>query len=101
MNANTETYFKDPRKILSVQPLDGYILRLTFDNGEVRDYNLSNELTGVYSCLIDKELFNTVFLDDVGNVAWNINPKINDSACLDNRIDLCKDALYMDSTPVQ
>ena len=59
-----------------------------------------NELTGVFSVLKNKEKFNQVFINDVGNVAWNIDSNVDSSIHWDNEIDLCKDMLYMDSVPV-
>ena len=43
--------------------------------------------------------FNEVFINDVGNIAWNIDNNIDSSTHWENEIDLCKDALYMDSVP--
>lgn len=46
------------------------------------------------------EKFNQVFINDVGNVAWNIDNSIDSSTHWENQIDLYKDMLYMDSVPV-
>lgn len=43
---------------------------------------------------------NHVFVDDGGNLAWDIDPKVDSSVVWNNRIDFCRDACYLDSTPV-
>ena len=60
---------------------------------------MADELTGVFSMLKNKDKFNQVFINDVGNIAWNINNDIDSSVHWENQIDLCKDMLYMDSVP--
>ena len=39
----------------------------------------------------------SVFIDAVGNVAWDIDENIDSSIHWQNRIDLCKDMLYLES----
>lgn len=99
MDAKMKAYFENPRKIKIVKPIENYTLLLTFDNGEVKKYNMSDELNGVFSVLKNKQKFDTVFLNDVGNVAWNINDSIDSSVHWENQIDLCKDMLYLESLP--
>ena len=41
--------------------------------------------------------FQKAFLDEFGNVAWDIDETADSSVHWNNRIDLCKDALYLDS----
>lgn len=97
LEAKIIEYFKNPRKIVSVEPLDNYVLRLTFDNEEVKLYPMQDKLQGVFSFLQNISRFNEVFLDEFGNVAWDIDKSIDSSIHWNNRIDLCKDALYLDS----
>lgn len=61
---------------------------------------MANELNGVFSVLRDKKKFQTAFLDEFGNVAWDIDSAIDSTIHWNNRINLCKDALYMDSKPI-
>lgn len=100
MDNKVKEYFKNSRKIKNVQPLDNYTLLLVFDNGEVKKYEMANELTGVFSILKDKNKFNSVFINNVGNIAWNIDNNIDSSVHWDNQIDLCKDMLYLESESV-
>ncbi len=100
MENKLKEYFTNPRKIKEVKPLENYILLLTFDNGEKRKYDMRNELNGIFSVLKNKEKFYGVFINDVGNIAWNIDDDVDSSVHWENQIDLCKDMLYMESIPV-
>ena len=99
MDEQVKKYFEDPRKIKSVKPIENYTLLLTFDNGETKKYSMVNGLIGVFSVLKSKEKFDQVFINDVGNIAWNIDNNVDSSIHWENQIDLCKDMLYMDSVP--
>lgn len=99
MNERVKKYFENPRKIKNVKPIENYTLLLTFDNGEIKKYSMVDELTGVFSVLKNKEKFDQVFINDVGNIAWNIDNNVDSSIHWENQIDLCKDMLYMDSIP--
>ena len=100
LDEKTKKYFENPRKLIKVETDDMFCLHLTFDNGEVRIYNMENELSGVFSVLRDKEKFRSVFIYEFGNVALNIDDSLDSKEQWENRIDICKDALYMDSVPV-
>lgn len=100
LNNKVNEYFKNPRKIVKVETDNNYNLLLTFDNNENRIYSMENELNGIFSVLKNKEKFRTAFLDEFGNVAWDIDSAIDSSVHWNNRIDLCKDALYMDSKKI-
>lgn len=54
---------------------------------------------GSYRDLKNKEKFCSVFINEVGNVAWNIDESVDSSVHWENQIDLCKDMLYMESVP--
>lgn len=58
-----------------------------------------NGLYDVFSLLKDVKKFQSVFIDEVGNVAWNIDENTDNSIHWKNRIDLCKDMLYLESVP--
>ena len=55
MEDRVKKYFENPRRIKAVEPLENYVLLLTFDNGEVKKYNMLNELTGVFSVILSKD----------------------------------------------
>ena len=100
MDEKVKNYFKNPRKITTISPQANYVLNITFDNGERRKYDMSEELTGVFSTLRDVNKFNSVFINEVGNVAWNIDDNVDSSVHWENQIDLCKDMLYMESKSI-
>ena len=68
-------FYSGRRKTVAVEPLDGYRLRLTFDNDERRilDMNESIARGGVFSFLRDVDAFRRVKLVN-GVVCWDRNP---------------------------
>jgi hypothetical protein len=47
--------------VIEVKPLDNYLLHLTFDNGETRQFDMKPYLkTGIFRELKDISIFNTV-----------------------------------------
>ena len=100
LDEKVRKYFENPRKLEKIEADDDYNLYLTFDNGEVRIYNMKNELDGVFSVLKDKKKFQSVVIDEFVNAAWNIDDSVDSKEHWENRIDICKDALYMDSIAV-
>ena len=97
MEERVKKYFENPRKIISVKPTANYTLLITFDNGEIKKYEMVNELYGIFVVLKDIKKFESVFIDEVGNVAWDIDENVDSSIHWQNRIDLCKDMLYLES----
>ena len=66
---------------------DDYTLTITFDNGEVKIFDMKPYLDkGIFTELKDKEYFKKVKVDDM-TVSWN------------NKQDICPDILYEDSIP--
>ncbi len=93
-----ENYFNNgTREIIKVIPNDDYSLNIHFDNGEIKVYDMSENLFGVFEILKDKEKFNEVFIDEYGNIAWEIDKNVDSNIHWNNRIDLCKDAVYINS----
>ena len=102
MPSQVKEYFKSGRKkIVKVIPNEDYSLTVYFNNDEVKIYNMSESLFGVFEVLKDKEKFNEVFIDEHGNIAWDIDKNIDSSIHWNNRIDLCKDSVYMESIPIK
>jgi hypothetical protein len=72
-------------RVSNVQPQQNYFLLITFDNGEVKRFDVNPYLEiGIFKELKDMSVFNSVkpFL---GSVQWS------------NGVDLCPDTLYLDS----
>lgn len=88
------------RKITKVIPCNDYILSLEFDNGEIKTFDMSDKLFGVLEILKDKDKFKEVFIDEHGNIAWDRDKTVESKSVWNNRIDICKDSLFMASTPV-
>jgi len=58
--------------VTSVEVLDGYRLRLVFENGTTGNVDLTDELLGaVFAPLKDRSLFAQVSVDDAGGtIVW-------------------------------
>lgn len=75
-------------RVVAVKPGADYTLTLTFENGEVKRFNVKPYLPiGIFQKLKDLSVFNSVkpFL---GSVQWQDGQ------------DFCPDLLYEDSTPL-
>ena len=62
-----------PARIHSVEPLEGFVLRLSFDDGTQREVDLEGELWGpVFEPLrANPELFRQVSVDtELGTIVW-------------------------------
>ena len=70
-------------------------------SGRIERKLVSDKLQGVFEILKEKDKFASVFLDEFGNAAWDIDKSVDSSVFWNNRIDICKDALYMDSQCVK
>ena len=97
----TEYFKMETPKITKVIANDNYTLTITFNNYEVRLYDLSKSLFGVFEILKDKDKFREVFIDASGNLAWDKDKNIDSNVVWSNRIDICKDAAYMGSDPTR
>ena len=84
-------------RILSVVPNDDYTLMLKFNNGEVRIYEMKDSLFGVFEILKNISKFKEVFIDEHGNIAWDKDNNVDSNIHWNNRIDICKDAIYFES----
>ena len=72
-------------RVKKVKPNDNYTLNITFENGEIKTFDMNPYLKiGIFKELKEKNLFNSVkpFL---GSIQWK------------NGQDLCPDTLYLDS----
>lgn len=101
LDEKVKLYFESPKKIVKVKADESYNLYVTYDNGEKRLYSMQDELDGVFSVLRDKTKFQSVFVDEFGNVAWDIDESVDSNEFWENRIDICKDAIYMKSVSIR
>ncbi len=75
--------------VKNVQPKDDYLLLLTFENGEKRQFDMKPYLNvGIFSELKDVNLFKTV-RKNFDTVEW------------DNEADLDPEILYRDSLKIE
>ncbi len=76
-------------RVQTVEPLDGYKLRLQFTNGEVGEYDCTPLLDfGVFAELRDVNYFRQVRVF-AGTVAWL------------HEQDICPDTLYLESKKIR
>ncbi len=76
-------------RVVSAVPCDGYMLLLTFNNGEKRKFDAKALLDiPVFSPLKNPDFFNSVNVE-FGTVVWP------------NDIDYCPDTLYIQSVPIR
>ncbi|MDR0995550.1 MAG: DUF2442 domain-containing protein [Tannerella sp.] len=76
-------------ELIAVQPLDNYVLLLTFDNKEQRLFDMKPYLDkGIFKELKGCEMFNTVHLY-FDTIAWA------------NKADLAPEILYPNSQPLR
>ena len=75
-------------RVVAVQPLDGYRIRVRFDDGAEGEVDLSDLAgKGVFAAWVDDGNFDRAFVDpESGTVAWP------------GGIDLCPVTLYNDVT---
>ena len=74
-------------RVVRVEPLPNYRLRVEFDDGVEGTIDLSGELVGeVFEPLRDEALFRQVMVDEYGAVCWP------------NGADLAPDAMHIELT---
>ncbi|MFL5954513.1 MAG: DUF2442 domain-containing protein [Gaiellaceae bacterium] len=79
-------------RIRSVEPIDGFVVRLVFDDGTEREIDLESELWGTMFEPLreDRELFRQVRVDEeLGTIVWP------------NGADMDPDVLHGDFEPVE
>lgn len=87
--------------IIKVEPLTNYTILVTYSNDEVISYALEPLLKNKLSVLKDDKIFQTVFIDEFGNVAWNIDDTIDSNINWNNRIDISKENIYIEGTKIK
>jgi hypothetical protein len=103
MDERAARYFSmGRRRIRTAEPQEGHRIVLTFDNGERRILDCSSKLTegSIFQKVAAPEDFNRVFVDENGNLAWDIDPTVDSAKIWNNRIDFCRDACYLESSAI-
>lgn len=91
---------KGRRKIKEVLPNEDFTLTVTFDNGEIKIYDVRPNLRGIMEPFNDIKRFKSVYLDEDGAVCWDIDPQKDSKINWNNKIDLCPDSIYIYSVPI-
>lgn len=102
MPPEVKEYLKNGcRTITKVVANDNYTLTLTFDNGEVRIYDMSELVhKGVFRVLENIDKFKEVYLDESGVVSWDRDSSVDSKKVWNNKLDICPDKCYIYSKPV-
>ena len=93
------------KKIQNIEILEDYKIRCEFNNGEVRDLDITTfmDRAGNYSKKVyDKSVFCKVKLGEFGQLYWE---GIAEMKTLEGKIipadyDICPDFAYMNSVPI-
>lgn len=98
-----EYYAAGKRRITAIESNSDYSLNLHFDNGEFRvlDCKPFIKPNTVFAPLMDYERFRRVYLDEDCSVCWDIDPDVDSKVHWNNKVDICPDRCYLDSTPVK
>ena len=97
-----EYFASGRRKILTVEPKPDFTLVLSFDNGERRQFDMKPILqpNTVFEPFMVYDNFQRVYLDEDASVSWDIDPNVDSRIVWNNKVDICPDTCYLDSTPV-
>lgn len=87
--------------IIKVEALSDFTILVTYNNEEVINYSLKPLLKNKLSVLKDEKIFQRVFIDEFGNVAWDIDNMIDSNINWDNRIDISKENIYIEGTKIK
>ncbi len=99
---SAEYFAHGRRQIASVTANDDFTLTLSFDNGEKRLFDMRPFLKKgtVFEPFANVENFRRVYLDAQHAVCWDVDPSVDSSVVWNNKVDLCPDRCYIDSTPI-
>ena len=76
-------------KAIDVKPIEDYRLKIIFDNGEIKIFDVKPYLNFIqFEKLKDKKVFNTVKIAGL-SIEWS------------NGADICPDELYNNSEPIK
>lgn len=99
----TAEYFASGKKrITDVVANDDYTLTISFNNDEKRLLDMSSVLKEgtVFEPFMDISNFRRVYLDSDHCISWDIDPNVDSNVVWNNKVDLCPDSCYIDSTPI-
>ena len=90
------------RRIISAEPQEGHRIILTFDNGERKMLDCSAKMSAgsIFLKVASPEDFNRVFVDENGNLAWDIDKTVDSAKVWNNRSDFGRDACYREGSAI-
>lgn len=104
MDEKTASYFASGRhKIVKVSPEADFMLKLVFDNDEIRLLDMKPVIkpNTVFAFLNNPNNFAKVYIDNTNNICWDKDPTVNSEVVWDNKVDISSDSCYLDSVPIQ
>lgn len=93
-----EYFASGRRRATAVKPLPDKSLLVTFDNDEVRVYDMAPAIRPgtVFAFLADDEAFGRVYIDENNDIAWDIDPAVDSALVWSNKVDISADACYLE-----
>jgi hypothetical protein len=97
MPIEVKKYFANGRRFAKkVIPQRDFTLKIEFDNGEIRIYDMEETLKGkVFAPIRDWVRFKDVYIDSSGCIAWDADPNVDSSKVWNNHLDLSTDSCYI------
>ena len=95
----TAEYFASGRrKATAVKPLPDKSLLVTFDNGEMRFYDMTPLISPgtVFAFLADEGTFERAYIDENHDIAWDIDPQVDSAVVWNNKVDISADTCYLE-----
>lgn len=79
-------------EVFQVEPLDGFIVNVYFDDGRVKAYDAKPLIGrgGIFAALGDAEFFRERCVALNHTLAWDMTVDLDSTAC----IDVCPDLIY-------
>lgn len=99
----TAEYFAEGRKkVVSAEPNENFTITLSFDNGEVRLYDMKPLLKAgtVFEKIAEYKNFKRVYIDEQQCVSWDIDPNVDSNKVWNNKLDISPESCYLDSVPI-
>ncbi|MCL2182311.1 MAG: DUF2442 domain-containing protein [Chitinispirillia bacterium] len=97
MPVEVKEYFASGRRsVKKVTAQEDFALKIEFDNGEVKLYDMKETLKGrAFAPVRNWDRFKDVYIDSSGNISWDANPNVDSSKVWNNHLDLCVDSCYI------
>lgn len=97
MPIEVKEYFANGRRsVKRVTALEDFTLKIEFDNGEIRIYDMRKTLEGkVFAPIRKWDKFKDVYIDNSGCIAWDADSNVDSGKAWNNHLDLCPDSCYI------